>query len=121
ALLARHHSRDARPGDALAAADAALIAADLDPAAPGLLALAADAALEADEPAEAAALLDRAVSLDPSSHYAEFQQARLAARLGDLDLALRRLEASGRPDLTYGAGGYSFAKDPCFDPVRDDP
>ncbi|MBX3469644.1 MAG: hypothetical protein KF878_22460, partial [Planctomycetes bacterium] len=119
-LLARHHSDDAQPGDALAAADAALRAVDLSPGSPGLLTLAADAVIEADEPAEAGPLLRRALALDPGSPYAVFQQARLAARAGDLDLALRLLELSGRPDY-YDVAGYTFARDPCFARVRDDP
>ncbi|MCO5166526.1 MAG: hypothetical protein M9894_09195 [Planctomycetes bacterium] len=119
-LLARHHSTGARPGDALAAADAALRAVDLSPGSPSLLALAADAAIEADEAAEAAPLLRRALALDPGAPYAVFQQARLAARAGDADLAVRLLEASGRPDF-YDVAGYTFAKDACFAPVREAP
>jgi serine/threonine-protein kinase len=119
-LLARHHSRQAQPGDALAAAEAALHAVDLAPDVASVLALAADASIEAGDFAEAAALARTALALDSSCTYAVFQQARLAARAGDVEGVGTLLHVAGRPDI-YGDGGYTFQRDPCFAPVREDP
>ncbi|RMG12805.1 MAG: serine/threonine protein kinase [Planctomycetota bacterium] len=107
------------PDDLEAAVDFILHAGELDPLATGYAALAANLFVSLGEEAEAQERVAAALTLDPTCDFARFQQARLAARRGDVRGALSVLRRVGRLERVKNL--QQLERDVAFDPVREHP